>query len=61
MEKVEKYQFLREVPVVIGELRAVSDMFDKHMEKLGATIRLDVIQKTALLGTARLLRNAFSL
>ena len=60
MEKVEKYQLLREVPVV-GELRAVSDMFDKHMEKLGATIRLEVIQKTALLRTARLPRNAFSL
>ena len=60
MEKVEKYQLLREVPDV-GELRAVSDMFDKHMEKLGATIRLEVIQKTALLGTARLPRNAFSL
>ena len=55
MEKIEKYQLLGEVPVVIGALRDVSDMFDKHMEKLGATIRLEVIQKT------RLLRNAFSL
>ena len=49
------------VPVVIGALGAVSDMFDKHMEKLSTTIRLEVIQKTALLGTARLLRNVLSL
>ena len=39
------------VLVVIGGLGAVSDKFDKHIEKLGTTIRLKVIQKTALLGT----------
>ena len=49
------------VPVVIGALGTVSDMFDQHMEKLGTTIRLEVIQKTALLGTTRLLRNVLSL
>ena len=71
--KIEKYQLLREeirklwklkkvtvVPVVIGALGAVSDKFDKHIEKLGTTIRLEVIQKTALLGTARLLTNVLS-
>ena len=36
-------------PVVVGALGGLSDMFDKHMEKLGTTIRLKVIQKTALL------------
>ena len=46
---------------MIGVLGAVSDMFDKHMEKLGTTIRIEVVQKTALLGTARLLRNVLSL
>ena len=40
------------VPIVIGPLRAVSDMFEKYMGKLDVTIRLEVIQKTALLGTA---------
>ena len=49
------------VPIVIGALRAVSDMFDKHMGKLDVTIRVEVIQKTALLGTARLLRQVLSL
>ena len=36
-------------------------MFDKHMGKLDVTIRVEVIQKTALLGTARLLRKALLL
>ena len=50
LEKIEKYQLLREeirklkkicvVPVVIRTLGTVSDMFDKHMEKLGTIIRL---------------------
>ena len=31
------------VLVVIGALGAVSDMFDKHMEKLSTTSRLEVI------------------
>ena len=44
------------MPVVVGVLGAEPDMFDKHMEKLGTTIRIEVVQKTALLGTARLPR-----
>ena len=35
-------------------LGAVSDMFEKYMGKLDVTIRLKVIEKTALLGTAGL-------
>ena len=74
LEKIEKYQLLREeigkmwkqkkvtvVPIVIGALGAVSDMFDKHMGKLDVTIRVEVIRKTALLVTARLLRKVLSL
>ena len=45
-------------PVVVGALGDLSYMFDKHME---TKIRLEVIQKTALLGTARLLRNVSSI
>ena len=74
LEKIEKCQLLREEirklcklkkvtvkPVVVGALGAVSDMFNKHMEKLGITIRLEVIPKTVLLGTARLLRTVLPL
>ena len=58
LEKIEKYQLLREeigktwklkklavVPVMIGALGAVFDMFDKRMKKLDFTIRLIVIQE----------------
>ena len=49
------------VPIVIGALGAVSHMFEKYMGKLDVTIRLEVIQKMALLGTAGLLRRVLSL
>ena len=74
LEKIEKYQLLKEevgriwgmkkvkvIPVVIGALGAISDKFDKHTKEIGVQIRLQVIQKTALLGTARILRNVLSL
>ena len=49
------------IPVVIGTLGAISDKFDKHTEEIGVKIRLQVMQKTALLGTARTLRKGLSL
>ena len=75
LEKIEMYQVLKEevgriwgmkkvipvIPVVIGALGAISDKFDKHTEEIGVQIRIQVIQKTALLGTARILRNVLYL
>ena len=74
LEKMEKYQYLREeighvwqmrsatvVPVVIGALGVISDKFEKHIKKLGVKIAIDVIQKTALLGSARILRKVLSI
>ena len=67
LEKIEKSQFLEQrnrkvvegevkvVPIVIEALGAVSDMF----EKLNVAIRLEVIQKAALLETAGLLRKVW--
>ena len=74
LEKIEKYQMLREevghvwqtnkvsvIPVVIGALGVISDKFERYMEKLDVKIAMDTIQKTALLGTARILRKVLSL
>ena len=74
LEKLEKYQLLRDeiakvwrirkvivVPVVIGALRAVSVNFKEYMKRIGVNVRLEVIQKTALLGTAKILRKVLSL
>ena len=68
-EKVEKYQDLKKeirrlwklrnaemVLVVIGALGSVSAEFDRWMGKLGITCNVGVMQKSALLGTARILR-----
>ena len=47
---------LEVVPVVVGALGVVSKRLDAWLEKLGVTIRMGLLQKTALLGTARILR-----
>ena len=53
MKKVEV------IPIVVGALGAVSKKLDKWIEKLGIHIRIELLQKTALLGTARILRKSF--
>ena len=68
-EKIEKYQDLKReierlwgirhleiVPVVVDALGGVSNRLDEWLEKLGVTIRTGLLQKTALLGTVRILR-----
>ena len=74
LEKLEKYQLLKDeiakvwgmrkvivVPVVIGTFGAVSVNFKEYMKRIGVNVRLEVIQKTALLGTAKILRKVLSL
>ena len=46
------------IPVVIGALGAVSVNF---LNRIGVNVKLEVIQKTALLGTAKILRKVLSL
>uniref|UniRef100_A0A0L8GBW9 Uncharacterized protein n=1 Tax=Octopus bimaculoides TaxID=37653 RepID=A0A0L8GBW9_OCTBM len=48
-------------PVIIGALGAVSKGFEKHIKNIGVAVRLEMIQKTALLGTSRILRRVSSL
>ena len=73
-EKIEKYQDLKReikrlwklkkakvIPVVIGSLGCVTKKFDKWIERLEIDINLGVLQMTALLGTARLLRKIWEL
>ena len=49
------------VPVVIGALKAVSVNFKKYMKQIGVKVSLEVIQKTALLGTAKIVKKVLSL
>ena len=72
--KIEKYQMLREeighvwqmnkvtvIPVVIEALGVISEKFERYMEKLDVKIAMEIVQNTALLGTARILRKVLSL
>ena len=74
LEKLEKYHLLKDeiakvwhmqkvfvVPVVIGVLGAESVNFKEYMKRIGVNVRLEVIQKTTLLGTAKILRKVLSL
>ena len=74
IEKVEKYQNLKielkrlwslkkseVIPVVVGALGCVSKDFKGWIEKLGIEVNLGTIQKTALLGTARILRKVMEI
>ena len=47
---------LEVVPVVVGALGVVSNRLDAWLEKLGVTIKTELWQKTALLGTTKILR-----
>ena len=73
-EKVEKYNDLKReigrmwgirkvqvVPVVIGALGSVTKRFDKWNEKLDIQCNFVDMQKTALLGTARILRKVLEM
>ena len=67
-EKIEKYQDLRReiaklwsiktsvVPIVVGALGTVTNNLGKHLKTIGVTATVELLQKAALLGTARILR-----
>ena len=49
------------IPIVVGTLGSITTMFEKYIENiqsLGIEIRIQHIQKSALLGTARIIRKA---
>ena len=49
------------VSVVIEALGGVSGQLDRWMGKLGATCNVGVMQKSAFLGTARILRKVLEM
>ena len=67
-EKIEKYQELgfelgrlwkvktKVIPIVIGALGAISNRLISYLAEIGAELSFETIQKTALLGTAQILR-----
>ena len=72
-EKIEKYSLLKnevaklwqmkkvaEIVIVVGVLGTIATKFEKYIESLGIEIRLQHVQKSALLGTARIIRKVLS-
>ena len=56
-----KLQIVEVIPVVIETLESVAKEFDEWIEKLGITNNLGVMQKTALFGTAKILRKVLEM
>ena len=46
---------IKVIPVVVGALGSTSEKLKKHIKELGAVIKTALLQKTALLGPARIL------
>ena len=71
-DKIEKYQDLgRElqkiwnikvkiIPLVVGSLGVIPKQFGNRLKQIGITICTAQVQKTVLLGTARILRKVLS-
>ena len=68
-EKIQKYDELKweikelwsmkrvdVVPVVIGALGTVSKKLEKWIDRIGIKLNIEHLQKTSILGTARILR-----
>ena len=72
-DKIEKYQDLgRElqkiwnvkvkiIPLVVGSLGAVPKLFGNRLKQIGITAGTAQVQKTVLLGTARILRKVLEI
>ena len=72
-DKIEKYQHLgRElrkiwnvkvkiIPLVVGSLDAILKQFGNRLKQIGITAGTAQVQKTVLLGTARILRKVFEI
>ena len=44
------------IPLVVGSLGAIPKQFGNRLKQIGITVGITQIQKTVLLGTARILR-----
>ena len=72
-DKIEKYQDLgrdlqkiwnvkvKIIPLVVGSLGAIPKQFGNRLKKIGIIAGTAQVQKTVLLGTARILRKVFEI
>ena len=48
------------IPIVVGALGTITTKFEKYIESIGIEIRIEHVQKSALLETARIIREVLS-
>ena len=48
------------IPIVAGALGTIATKFEKYIESLGIEIRIEHVQKSALLGTDRITRKVLA-
>ena len=49
------------VPVVVGALGTIPKALEKHLKEIGTSVRVQLLQKAALLGTARILQKTLEI
>ena len=52
---------MKVVPVVVGALGTIPKALEKHLNEIGTSVRVELLQKAALLGTARILRKTLEI
>ena len=57
IKKIWKLKYVGVIPIVVGALGIVSNNLKDWLEKMDLKVDLEILQKAALLGTAKLLRN----
>ena len=48
------------IPIIAGALGTITTKFEKYIQSLGTEIRIEHVQKSAFLGTARIIRKVIS-
>ena len=48
------------IPTVVGALEIITIKFEKYIESLGIEIRIEIVQKSALVRTARIIIKVLS-
>ena len=48
------------IPIVVGALGTITTKFEKYIESLGIEIRIENVQKSALVRTARIIIKVLS-
>ena len=49
------------IPAVVGSLGTIPRALENHLEEIGCDVKVELLQKAALLGTARILRKTLEI